>query len=115
MCSKIKNQPIATNPKGFEIGGTSVVWSDISAITAYKLDLITFDEIRLRIDLYVAPFTLDISEESPGYQDLISAFESNFPIPRDRWSTIAIHAFKTNETLLYRRGQPLVHPGPNRA
>ena len=103
MASKIKDPPIALTVDGFTAGDHAVLWSEISSVSAYKLDLITYDDFRLVIDFDNPPNRLDLSEECPGFQEFIQALESQFRFPPNWWSTVAFPAFKTNETLLYRR------------
>jgi hypothetical protein len=80
----------------------TVKWSEIIELSAYKVDLMGYDEIRL--DIKYGNDVIVISEDTPGWNDFLEKMNAVFPgIPVDWAFTIAQPAFATNLTILYRR------------
>ena len=81
---------------------TRVKWMEIEALTAYKADLFTVDEIRM--DIFHNDLKLTITEETPGSEKFILKTKSIFPsIPVDWDSQIGQPPFATNQTILYQK------------
>jgi len=100
---KKKLPTITTSPGGFCVDDRSVGWSLISSIKAFKLDLITYDQICLAVAVDGDDCYVQLSEEWPGFQELAEELESRFAFPEGWWDSVAKPAFKTNETILYQR------------
>lgn len=100
---KKKLPEIAILPAGFRVNDTVVDWPRVASIKAFKLDLITSDLICFAVEVDGKDHCLQLSEEWPGFKALADEFESRFAFPDDWWNSVAHPAFKTNETLLYRR------------
>ncbi len=99
---------IVIEPEGLAFIGTgveniAVPWSAVRRVVAYKLDLITTDEVRLRLDLDTPPYSVEVSEEMEGFESLRSAAEKHFQFPKGWWSQVVQPAFATNERVLFIR------------
>ena len=81
----------------------SVRWSDIVAIVAYKLDLLTVDEMRIRFTFGQEASRLEVSEEQPGFEVFLEALEARFPLPANWRASVLRPAFARNETVLFAR------------
>lgn len=72
-------------------------------VTAYKLDLVTFDQVRVCFQCTDGS-TYDISEDDDGFSEVLHAateYLSGFP-PVDKWKpTINAEPFARNETCLW--------------
>ena len=93
---------------GFEVThalGVSVVeWSLIDKIVAYKVDLLTVDEICFEID-YLDKRLL-ITEESEGWENFLIELIDRIPEIDSKWEEKIIKpAFERNETELYNRNK----------
>jgi hypothetical protein len=91
---------------GFTIGlkdGTyAIQWDEIEKITAYKIDLISFDEICLHVDHKDGRFT--VSEDTPGWHLFIEKTKLIFPGIDKEWDIkIAYPSFATNLTVIYEK------------
>lgn len=91
---------------GFSInlptGIKTVLWKEIEEIHAYKADMMTYDEICM--DIHLSESILTISEETLGWDLLVSALYSVFPSITKNWETLIIKpAFTTNEIILYKK------------
>lgn len=83
----------------------TLAWSDVSRVTAFKLDLITVDEVRLRFESD-AGVSIELSESEPGWSELLLALPQRLPgfPPGERWlHEIVQPPFATNEMKLYER------------
>lgn len=78
-----------------------VRWCDVQKIRTYKRDLGTVDEICLLFE--TASVHFEIWESIGGYERVVKAMESRFPIPADWWWKVAFPAFETNEAVLCQR------------
>ena len=91
---------------GFEVthaDGVSVVeWSSINKIIAYKVDLLTVDEICFEIN-YLNK-RLIITEESDGWRVFLKQLIIRTPTIDSKWEEKLIQpSFERNETVLYSR------------
>jgi hypothetical protein len=77
-----------------------IKWSEITKLNVYKVDLMTFDEVRMEIvsgDSY-----FEISEEIPGWYQFVKRTKSIFPSISQNWDAEIIHpAFATNYKTIY--------------
>jgi hypothetical protein len=77
-------------------------WDEIEAIETYKVDLFTFDDIRLRFR--IGPAAHELSEEIAGFVDVMSAMQNQFPSIAPDWHlTVMFPAFATNHRVLWVR------------
>lgn len=93
------------SPDGFSIhqdGDTkNIQWNDIESLLAFKEDLITHDLIYL--DIFCSDhFSLRISEETPGWNDFLTASKEAFPSITRNWEeVINLRPFVTNFTVVF--------------
>ena len=101
--------PIVTAADEFWFEGASwapVKWNTIRRVCAYKIDLLTTDEIRLVVDYDDAkPMHIEVSEEQPGFEQFRSFVEQYFAFREGWWETVMKPAFSKNETLLFQRAE----------
>lgn len=95
------------NDKGFEVAINSQLlnfeWEQISRITAYKIDLLTIDEICILIE-YANNRSLELSESAEGWIQFIERLKIQFPTISKTWEfDIVQPAFERKETELYNR------------
>ena len=99
------HQPLLLKSDGFCLSDSHPVcvrWASIRRILAYKLDLLTTDEVRIIFEQEGAP-TIEISEEQPGFEQLMTVVDSHFRFPDDWWASLKNPPFVTNETTLFER------------
>jgi hypothetical protein len=94
------------NSLGFEIdlksGYHSIKWIDIERLQAYKVDLLTTDEIC--IDITFNNKTIVITEETKGWYQFIEKFKLSLPFLNDNWETLVLETpFEYNLTTIYER------------
>jgi hypothetical protein len=83
-------------------GPVKIKWASVTCLTAYKADMITYDEICM--DIIYEDRQLTISEETPGWYQYVEKINQVFPgIPKDWDSTISHPPFATNLTVLYQK------------
>jgi hypothetical protein len=84
------------------VGDSFYRWRDIELITAYKADLLTYDDLRLDMDFGEVGLTL--SEDLAGWSEFVDMLPRKLPgILRD-WEEKVLHTpFATNLTLIYTR------------
>jgi len=99
---KINNLPISLSADGFNIKGTNIQWNEVTEITAYKIDLITTDSVRIRLNLSSQTLVV-LDEDQPGFEAFVSKLEELFPSVKGWQSKVIQPAFARNETQLYRR------------
>ncbi len=88
----------------FRDGPQKIKWADIERLAAYKVDLLTVDEIRMDIAWKDRQFT--ISEETPGWFQFVLKTKAVFPVIPQEWDFTIIHpAFATNYTVIYERSE----------
>lgn len=80
-----------------------VRWEDVVEIFAFKLDLLTYDTIRLGFRVDESGDFYEVDEDWEKYSELVSDVESRFTVVEDWWSTVAYPAFETNQTTLRQR------------
>jgi hypothetical protein len=97
---------IIVNDNGFSIQLTdktkAVNWTEIQQIEAYKVNLITTDEICIEVELQESILT--ITEETNGWNEFIEKILIVFPeIDKNWWSKVAHPPFQTNHLILYKK------------
>jgi Ca2+/Na+ antiporter len=77
-------------------------WDKIHLITAFKRDLITYDDICLGIE-HEFDF-LTISESFPGWDKFKAEIENRFNLIESNWfEEMTNHAFGNNDIILYKK------------
>ncbi|GEM_PF-1450168 len=76
-------------------------WADIDQVQAFKLDLITHDDVCL--ELTAARKTYTIDEETAGWSELLAAIGRQFQIAPDWLSIVVAPVFATNRSVLWDR------------
>jgi len=110
--SKTLNYVIRVSTDGVVIVNTAndeaaseFTWKDVERIDAYKLDLVTTDCLCLAFTTGRNSSPVQVSEEWPGFEELLVTLQRNFPLMPPDWRTKVIHpAFARNETVLYEGG-----------
>ena len=94
------------NNLGFDIdlkdGFHSIKWTDIERLQAYKVDLLTTDEIC--IDIIFDNKTIIVTEETKGWYQFIEKLKSSLPQTNDNWEDLVFkNPFEYNLTTIYER------------
>jgi hypothetical protein len=93
-------------------GIEKIHWASIERLAAYKLDLMTMDEVCL--DIIWDGRKLMITEETPGWYVFIEKLNATFPyIPEDWDWAVVKPPFATNWTVLYEREDRKMPKSPN--
>jgi hypothetical protein len=81
----------------------NIEWKKIQSIFAYKLDLMTTDEIC--IDIFCDDnISFRVTEKTAGWFVFLERLKEQFPTVEEDWNVSITHpAFATNLTLLYDR------------
>ena len=91
--------------------GFTAAWSDVRRITGYKIDMLTWDEIRM--DFYLAiDLTVIVTEESPGFADFMREVEHRFPSVSGWHSKVSQPVFAPCTTVLYEAPNHALQPTP---
>ena len=86
-----------------KVGESFYRWSDIENITAYKADLMTYDDLRLDIDFEDVVLTL--SEDVSGWSEFVQMLPKKLLGILVNWeSTVIQTPFETNQTVIYTKG-----------
>jgi hypothetical protein len=81
---------------------STVRWSDVARIQAYKLDLITTDCICLLFEFGLGRAPIQVSEEWPGFADLFGPLSNAFPsIPESWYVEVMSPTFEAKRRVLY--------------
>jgi hypothetical protein len=86
-----------------KIAEVSFTWDEIDAVKAYKIDLITTDEIRVLVSFGRPETVLELSEEQEGFETFIQTAERKLSFPKGWWERLVRPAFDRRETTLFRR------------
>jgi hypothetical protein len=108
---------IALLEDGFALRGSEkevlVSFAEVCAIHAEKIDLYSFDEIRVTFGRKKKE-SVEISEESLGYDELMARVISRFPASDAQWfSKVAHPAFAPCPTTIWKE-EPNKAPEPTR-
>lgn len=83
-------------------GKTTVCWSDVKEVFAFKRDLFAVDLLCIGFRISDDGSYYEINEEMNGYKEVMATMEKAFPrLTPDWWSKIAFPAFATNLTTLW--------------
>jgi len=92
---------------GFNCAGESLwraTWPEVTRITAYKIDRLTMDEIRVDFVLRDGT-TRVITEDSPGFDELMRELARRFPAVSGWRDRVVQPAFAPSVSVLYERGE----------
>jgi hypothetical protein len=78
-------------------------WNDISEIVAFKLDLGTYDTIRLGVSSAVDEHYIELDEEWSGFPQFVTEIERRFSFSHDWWSRVTLPPFATNLVTLWSK------------
>jgi hypothetical protein len=105
--SSDRSPRILLNAEGFSVVGQEgdshhIEWASLKEIFAFKLDLWSFDTIRLGFRVSDDGTYWEVDENWPGYRDLLEEIERRLEIvDPDWWQQVAFPAFSTNRTTLW--------------
>ncbi len=91
---------------GFTIAGDRtgyVRWDEITQISAYKVDLYTYDQVCIGIHTFKSANCIELQEEWDGYNLVVAEIERRFCIADGWWQKVAFPAFRENYMVLYAR------------
>jgi hypothetical protein len=88
-----------------------IKWTEIERLVAYKLDLMTIDEICL--DIIYRGYKITITEETKGWYQFVEKSKLTYNISDDWDTNIAYPAFATNLTILYEKDTETLQNGNN--
>ncbi|NIR29745.1 MAG: hypothetical protein GWN84_10640 [Gammaproteobacteria bacterium] len=80
----------------------AVAWTNVTELWGYKMDLLTSHRVYFYFKLRKGP-GIEISEEQPGFKELLPALKERFPGVNGWEGKILRPVPGRNETLLYRR------------
>ncbi len=94
------------NALGFDIdlkdGFHSIKWTEIERLQAYKVDLLTTDEICIEITFDNK--TILVTEETKGWYQFIDKIKSELPFVNNNWEALVLETpFEYNLTTIYER------------
>jgi hypothetical protein len=75
-------------------------WSDIRRIIGYKIDMFSWDEIRMDFEL-VGGTVVVVTEESAGFGDLMKEVERRFPSVVGWYAKVSQPPFAECRTVLH--------------
>lgn len=98
---------IRVDARGFEFSDQrgkayAVAWQDVAEVWGYKMDLLTSHRVYFYFKLRSGK-GVELSEEQPGFKDLLPSLKERFPGVNGWESKILRPVAGRNETLLYRR------------
>ena len=77
-------------------------WNEIEKIVAYKVDLLTIDDIRLDIDF--PEFVVTISEDDPGFELFLKKMKEALPGILENWYEKVVQPpFAANPTIIFNK------------
>jgi hypothetical protein len=97
-----KDPIVALTKTGFRIGDSEFDWNSVMTIRVFKLDLVTWDEIRFSFNL-ASGRTLEVSEEQPGFSEFVAELERRYPAAGGWQAKVVQPAFARNEVVLWQR------------
>jgi hypothetical protein len=121
---KVLGAGVADPPITFEVDndgltlrkGASMVawmrWEDIRLVRAFKVDCYTYDSIYFAVESVAEGGVFVVNEDHWQFKELVGAFEARLPqFDREWFLKVAIPAFETCDTVLYRATQTAAHGG----
>lgn len=98
----MKFPPLEANDKGFGHRGDPLIpWSAVRRIIGFKLDLLTTDELRIRVESTGEVPVFEASEEQDGFETFVTHLEQRFCLLEDWRGKVLTPAFARNETVLF--------------
>jgi hypothetical protein len=106
MKNQLANNWVRVSEEGFSIklssGIINIRWDEVKEIYAYKLDLMTIDEICF--DIVLSETVITLSEEIEGWQIFTDKLETVVTgFDKEWFAKVVYPAFKTNYTRVYYR------------
>ncbi len=98
----MSQQQIALASDGFCAGRERMRWAEVVQVRAFKIDLLTVDEVRF-VFVSNSGLAIEISEEQAGFDALLSAAMIYLPSLSGWQRRIVAPAFARNETVLFQR------------
>lgn len=101
---------ISARPDGFSLlfpdGSTvDIRWTAVVRVAAFKRDLFITDELVVAFETDDGPGrTTEVSEEWPGFQELLSGLETGLGIDASWYGDVIQPPFATNFREIYNRG-----------
>jgi hypothetical protein len=92
---------ITLSSDGFAVGSRLIEWADITSVTAFKRDMLTFDDVWFQVD--GSGESIMVCEEHPGFSEWEAALATQFPSAQTWREVIIKPAFAENRTVLYER------------
>lgn len=86
-------------------GQIVALWAEITEVAAFQRDCYAVDLMCVQFNSTDGS-TLEVNEDMPGFKDLVCALPQHLPgcLPFDAWwHTVAVPAFKTNLTVIWKR------------
>lgn len=101
---------VITNQAFQLLGGEAVVeaepWDQLVEVTAFKLDLLAFDQIRVQFE-YASGLVIEVSEDMLGFTELMDTVNNHIPDFPDQpaWRPkVVCPPFETCQTTLWYKG-----------
>ena len=79
-------------------------WEKIHRIVTYKIDLLTYDEIRVQLEGSDGSVIV-VTEESPGFASFMAELVHRYPSASDWHAKVSQPAFAENWTVLYESNE----------
>ncbi len=75
-------------------------WDHVHRIVAYKIDLLTYDEIRIRLES-ADERAVVVSEESPGFDAFMDELVLRYPMASDWHAKVSQPPFAESRTIIF--------------
>ena len=75
-------------------------WQEIDRIVTYKVDLLTWDEIRVQFESSTGS-AIVVTEESPGFSDFMHEVARRYPSAQDWHAKVSQPPFAESWTVLF--------------
>ena len=116
ILKKFRNKDIFKidiNEKSFSIQINNVFnnisWDKIKKIEAFKVDKLTYDDIRISFYLFDSDLVYTISEEFENYNVLLYELQNRYNITYDEWlEKVAFPPFEENRITLWRHKSGII-------
>ena len=94
-------ESISSDDTGFTSGSQRVNWSQINSVSAFKRDMVTFDDVWFQLETDQG--TITICEEQPGFDKWEPLLCKAIPTVATWRDSIMQPPFAENFSILYRR------------
>jgi len=82
--------------------GQQVPWTSVKEVFAFKVDLLTYDTIRLAFRVSDDGTYWEVDEDDPGFGELLSEVQRRLgTLDKDWWAKVAFPPFVANRTTLW--------------